>query len=320
VTVTPLDPVGPLNSRTEVVDFTVSTDPLETTISVQFPSGAWEMVYQDGVFNRQLYLESTRDGSTFHVKRIGGWPQSPSFKVKETVTGPTLSPGMPYAALGTTGVCWQTPKYNTSDAHALLFVPLAVNLSTNHARLIAVNDESYMVYYGHPGTLEVWANTFSGQQKKLATITLTTAHVGKVCSIYMQGNIYQSTGTTVWWNGVDIAALQPNAKAAFSRGNTMLVGPASGESLPNLGFVGGLQRSNTSALTQSDVDAWHALIKQKGRIVSMENVDSEYLYSAPVRATGVGRALDFHRLATGAGVSTVPSSTVTLGQATDWAF
>lgn len=77
------DPVAParLPTLSEALDITVTTDPLECTISVLYPNGAWDVVYQDGVF-AQAYTGSTRDGSDFQVRRVGGWPPGVQWRVR----------------------------------------------------------------------------------------------------------------------------------------------------------------------------------------------------------------------------------------------
>jgi hypothetical protein len=74
VTVSTSDAIAPASfARFEPLSILVTSDPLECTISVEFPSGAWEMVYQDGRFAR-AYAQSTRDEGTFEIVRAGGWP------------------------------------------------------------------------------------------------------------------------------------------------------------------------------------------------------------------------------------------------------
>jgi hypothetical protein len=99
MTATTTDPQSPakLPSLGEALDITVTTDPRETTISVLFPSGVWDMVYQDGIF-AQAYSASTLAGSAFTLRRNGGWPPGVQFapKVKEQSTSSTAGDLTPH--------------------------------------------------------------------------------------------------------------------------------------------------------------------------------------------------------------------------------
>lgn len=76
MSVTFLDPQYPsrLPSRNEVLDFTITTDPADAVVTMEHESGVWETIYQGGRFALK-YRASTLDGSTFHVRRSGGWPE-----------------------------------------------------------------------------------------------------------------------------------------------------------------------------------------------------------------------------------------------------
>lgn len=75
MTVTFLDPQYPskLPSRQEVLDFSIDSDVTGFTMSLLYPSGFMETIYQGGMWG-QFYKASTLVGSTFHVQRAGGWP------------------------------------------------------------------------------------------------------------------------------------------------------------------------------------------------------------------------------------------------------
>ncbi len=80
------DPVSPnpLPSSDETLDFSVTTNPDELVVSLRYPSGRMETVYQAGVVGAQFVVE--RDGSDFHISRRGGWPAGP-FQLVYTESG-----------------------------------------------------------------------------------------------------------------------------------------------------------------------------------------------------------------------------------------
>jgi hypothetical protein len=83
MTVTWIDsPGSALASRTDTVDFSTSADVV--AISISFGVGAEERVYRDGAFVAP-YLASTRTVNTFALRRVGGWPKSPTVYVDEAV-------------------------------------------------------------------------------------------------------------------------------------------------------------------------------------------------------------------------------------------
>lgn len=86
------DPQSPakLPSLTEALDLTVTTDPVDLTISVLYPNGDWDVVYQDGTFGSK-YSGSERSGSVFQIRKRGGWPKGSKLypKVKEATPAPT---------------------------------------------------------------------------------------------------------------------------------------------------------------------------------------------------------------------------------------
>jgi len=74
VSISFLDQVRPgtLPSRDETLDFTVSTTPTDLVLSLKYPTGRMETIYQAGVIGTGYSV--VIDGSTFHVSRAGGWP------------------------------------------------------------------------------------------------------------------------------------------------------------------------------------------------------------------------------------------------------
>jgi hypothetical protein len=92
VTVSTSDPTLParLPSRYEALSIDVTTDPVECVISLLYPNGNWDMVYQDGVF-ANTYRDSTRVSSHFEIVRAGGWPSGMTFELKVKESTPALS-------------------------------------------------------------------------------------------------------------------------------------------------------------------------------------------------------------------------------------
>jgi hypothetical protein len=79
-TVTWIDVPGSAIGRSDAVDFIMSSEPV--AISVSFGAGAEERAFRDGEF-LYPYLDSTRFGMTFALRRRGGWPKSPRVYVDE---------------------------------------------------------------------------------------------------------------------------------------------------------------------------------------------------------------------------------------------
>lgn len=72
--------------RYEPLDFDVTTSVTEVTISIEYASGAWDMVYQDGRFAAK-FAGSSVVGSHFTiVPPRGGWPEMYYARVKEIAT------------------------------------------------------------------------------------------------------------------------------------------------------------------------------------------------------------------------------------------
>lgn len=75
MTMTPIDPPGPC-AYGEVIDVVLSAEP--ALVAIEFlpngGGGAWDVVYADGRFSYR-YRDSTRDGTTFHIRPPGDyWP------------------------------------------------------------------------------------------------------------------------------------------------------------------------------------------------------------------------------------------------------
>lgn len=75
MTMTPIDPPGPC-AYAEVIDVVLSAEPAIVAIEY-LPNGgggAWDVVYADGRFSYR-YRDSTRSGTTFHIRPPGDyWP------------------------------------------------------------------------------------------------------------------------------------------------------------------------------------------------------------------------------------------------------
>lgn len=82
MTTTWLDtPGSALSSRIDAVDFTVSADPTYVGVAFETPQTREELAYREGEFVAP-YLDSTKTGSTFALRRSGGWPAEPTVMVK----------------------------------------------------------------------------------------------------------------------------------------------------------------------------------------------------------------------------------------------
>lgn len=92
MTVAWIDTPGvPLYSASEAIDFT-ATDEV-SALSVSFgPNRVEERAFRDGAF-LYPYLASTRDGTTFALRRSGGWPRTPTVFVDEVPPVPPLPTG-----------------------------------------------------------------------------------------------------------------------------------------------------------------------------------------------------------------------------------
>lgn len=85
-------PGSTLLSRFDAVDFAVSTEP--AFVSVGYRSRRpEELAFRDGAFVYP-FLNSTREGNTFALRRTGGWPSTPSVSVEEA--GAVAVVSMPY--------------------------------------------------------------------------------------------------------------------------------------------------------------------------------------------------------------------------------
>lgn len=108
MTVTPLDPPGPIGSRVETIDFT-ATLPV-VAVSIEFNpdegNGARETAYDgtdeshaNGTFSHR-YRNSTIEGNTWHLRREGGWPGPFQLRVKEASVLPPAGTPPLYGPLG----------------------------------------------------------------------------------------------------------------------------------------------------------------------------------------------------------------------------
>ena len=89
-------PLKLTHGRNEVIDISITTDPAECTLSVEYADGTWDVVYQGGRFARQ-FSGSTLVGSDFHiVPPRGGWSAPFSVRTNEAPpagpAGPDLQP------------------------------------------------------------------------------------------------------------------------------------------------------------------------------------------------------------------------------------
>lgn len=87
MTVTWLDaPNSTLASRSEPVDFIATSDVAVVTVGFG-PGRLEEVAYREGAF-LYPYLQSTKAGATYSLRRSGGWPRAPEVRVSEASGSP----------------------------------------------------------------------------------------------------------------------------------------------------------------------------------------------------------------------------------------
>jgi hypothetical protein len=115
---------GSAVTAAQAIDFDVTGAGGPVAVYVSYPNGDYEIAYDGTVFAPFYLRESTQDGVTdprhFHVHRLGGWKNAPTFTASALVfpTGPTGPTGAT-GATGATGVAGPTgPTGATGTAGA----------------------------------------------------------------------------------------------------------------------------------------------------------------------------------------------------------
>ena len=109
-------PGVPLDTPAEAIDFTVGGD--VPALSVSFgPNRIEERAYRDGVF-LYPYLASTREGTTYTLRRSGGWPSTPTVYIDEE-DGPPAG-GQAWGGIYTLDLAAQpSQNLNAGGAHVI---------------------------------------------------------------------------------------------------------------------------------------------------------------------------------------------------------